>query len=199
MAGRGRILEMIGRRDIHIGERIAVKIVAIEVCPLTGATVDGGWPQGHEPRENLHTLLVVRTDEGLEGFGSCFTSGKLVTGAVELLWPLLRGESAVEPERVSETLRQSSFWQGRGGAVEHAISGIDLALWDLMGKACGQPVSRLLGGTTGRRSSRMARSCSTSRNRSVARWKASWNAGSGRSSWAGGPSGAGTAGSMRCW
>ena len=44
------------------------------------------------------------------------------------------------------TLRQSTFWQGRGGSVEHAISGIDIALWDLMGKACGQPVSRLLGG-----------------------------------------------------
>jgi D-galactarolactone cycloisomerase len=123
-----------------------VKIVQIEVCPLAGGTVDGGWPQGHEPQENLHTLLVVRTDEGLEGWGSCYTSGKLVAGAVELLWPLLRGQSAVEPERVSETLRQSSFWQGRGGSVEHAISGIDIALWDLMGKACSQPVSRLLGG-----------------------------------------------------
>ncbi|HLQ46829.1 MAG TPA: mandelate racemase/muconate lactonizing enzyme family protein, partial [Planctomycetaceae bacterium] len=76
----------------------------------------------------------------------CFTSGKLVAGAVELLWPLLNGESAVEPERVSEKLRQSSFWQGRGGSVEHAISGIDIALWDLFGKVCGQPVSRLLGG-----------------------------------------------------
>jgi L-alanine-DL-glutamate epimerase-like enolase superfamily enzyme len=123
-----------------------VKILAIEVCPLTGGTVDGGWPQGHEPQENLHTLLILRTDEGLIGLGSCFTSGKLVAGALELLWPLLKGQSAVEPERVSETLRQSSFWQGRGGAVEHAISGIDIALWDLMGKACQQPVSRLLGG-----------------------------------------------------
>jgi len=123
-----------------------MKIVAIDVCPLTGATVDGGWPQGHEPQENLHSLLIVRTDDGLVGYGSCYTSGKLVAGAIELLWPLLKGQSAVEPERVSETLRQSSFWQGRGGSVEHAISGIDIALWDLMGKSCKQPVSRLLGG-----------------------------------------------------
>jgi D-galactarolactone cycloisomerase len=123
-----------------------VQITELEVCPLTSGTVDGGWPQGHQPQENLHTLLIVRTDQGLEGYGSCFTSGRLVGGAVELLWPLLQGESAVEPERVSEMLRQSSFWQGRGGAVEHAISGIDIALWDLMGKACAQPVSRLLGG-----------------------------------------------------
>jgi L-alanine-DL-glutamate epimerase-like enolase superfamily enzyme len=125
---------------------LVVNIVAIEVCPLSGATVDGGWPQGHQPQENLHTLLVVRTDAGLVGCGSCYTSGKLIHGAIELLWPLLKGQSAVEPERVSETLRQSSFWQGRGGAVEHAISGIDIALWDLLGKACAQPVSRLLGG-----------------------------------------------------
>ncbi len=123
-----------------------MRIQSIEVLPLTGATVDGGWPQGHAPQEDLHTLLRVHTDEGLIGLGSCFTSGKLVAGAVQLLWPLLKGQSAVEPERVSETLRQSTFWQGRGGAVEHAISGIDIALWDLMGRACGQPVSRLLGG-----------------------------------------------------
>ncbi|MEO6785211.1 MAG: mandelate racemase/muconate lactonizing enzyme family protein [Chthoniobacteraceae bacterium] len=123
-----------------------MKIVALDVCPLTGATVDGGWPRGHEPQENLHTLLIVRTESGLVGHGSSFTSGTLTAGAVELLWPWLRGQSAVEPERVSETLRQSSFWQGRGGAVEHAISGIDIALWDLLGKATGQPVGRLLGG-----------------------------------------------------
>jgi D-galactarolactone cycloisomerase len=123
-----------------------MKIVSIDVIPLTGATVDGGWPQGHQPQENLHTLVELHTEDGISGVGSCFTSGKLVQGAVDLLWPLLKDQSAVEPERVSETLRQASFWQGRGGSVEHAISGIDIALWDIMGKACGQPVSRLLGG-----------------------------------------------------
>jgi D-galactarolactone cycloisomerase len=123
-----------------------VIITGIDVCPLTGATVDGGWPQGHEPQEDLHTLVVVHTDADISGYGSCFTSGKLVAGAVQLLWPLLKHESAQEPERVAEKLHQSTFWQGRGGSVTHAISGIDIALWDVMGKACGQPVSRLLGG-----------------------------------------------------
>jgi L-alanine-DL-glutamate epimerase-like enolase superfamily enzyme len=123
-----------------------MKIVEVEVIGLVGGTVDGGWPQGHEPQDNLHSLVKVSTDEGLTGWGGCFTSAALVGGAVELMWPLLRNESAVEPERVTETLRQATFWQGRGGSVEHAISGIDLALWDLFGKACQQPVSRLLGG-----------------------------------------------------
>ena len=127
-------------------------ITGIDVCPLTGATVDGGWPQGHEPQEDLHTLIIVHTDstvngQFVSGVGSCFTSGGLVTGAVQLLWPLLKRQSAVEPERVSESLHQATFWQGRGGAVTHAISGIDLALWDIFGRICGQPVSRLLGGT----------------------------------------------------
>lgn len=123
-----------------------MKIQKVDVIPLFGGTVDGGWPQGHEPDENLHTLVEVVTDEGLSGFGSCFTGGTLIRGAMELLWPLLKDESAVEPERVTEKLRQSTFWQGRGGSVEHAISGLDIALWDIMGQVCGQPVSRLLGG-----------------------------------------------------
>jgi L-alanine-DL-glutamate epimerase-like enolase superfamily enzyme len=121
------------------------RIQRLTVIPLIGATVDGGWPQGHEAQENLHTLIEIQADSGEVGVGSCFTSGALISGAVALLWPLLKGE-AIEPERVSEKLRQSSFWQGRGGSVEHAISGIDIALWDLYGKLCQQPVSRLLGG-----------------------------------------------------
>src|SRR5262245_21198885 len=114
-----------------------MKIISMDICPLSGAHVDGGWPEGLKPQENLHTLIIVRADGGLEGFGSCYTSGGLVAATAELLWPLLRGQPAVEPERVGETLRQATFWQGRGGSVEHAISGIDIVLWDLMGKACG--------------------------------------------------------------
>jgi D-galactarolactone cycloisomerase len=123
-----------------------MKITDITPIGLIGGTVDGGWPEGNRPEENLHTLLEVHTDEGISGWGSCFTSKALIEGALELLRPMLIGQSAVEPERVSETLRQKTFWQGRGGTVEHAISGLDIALWDLFGKACGQPVSRLLGG-----------------------------------------------------
>jgi len=123
-----------------------MKISDVRIFPLSGGTVDGGWPQGHEPQEELHTLVEVVTDSELTGWGSCFTSGPLIAGAMRLLWPLLEGASAIEPERTTEILRQSTFWQGRGGAVEHAISALDIALWDILGKACGQPVARLLGG-----------------------------------------------------
>src|SRR5262249_33495262 len=112
---------------------------------------DGGGPQGNKPEEDLNTLVEVVTDEGLTGVGSASTSKALVEAAVALLRPHLVGERADEPARVTETLRQGAFWQGRGGAVEHALSGIDIALWDLMGHVCNQPVSRLLGGNYRRR------------------------------------------------
>jgi D-galactarolactone cycloisomerase len=82
----------------------------------------------------------------LIGLGSVFTNDALVRASLAVLEPLYRGENALEPERVSEKLHQNMFWLGRGGAITHTISGIDIALWDLLGQATGQPVGRLLGG-----------------------------------------------------
>lgn len=123
-----------------------MKITAVKTIPLGGATHDHGWPGGTDPGVQYNTLVEVITDEGLIGIGSCYTTRALVEGSLTLLLPHLLGESGLEPERVSEKLRQSMFWLGRGGSVEHTISGIDIALWDLLGKALNQPVSRLLGG-----------------------------------------------------
>jgi L-alanine-DL-glutamate epimerase-like enolase superfamily enzyme len=123
-----------------------MKIAEVRAIPLLGRVSDTGWEQTLDPDQNSHTLVEVVTDEGVTGVGSAYTSLALVEGALRLLRPWLIGECAIEPERVSEKLHQMSFWQGRGGAVTHAISGIDIALWDLLGKATGQPVARLLGG-----------------------------------------------------
>jgi L-alanine-DL-glutamate epimerase-like enolase superfamily enzyme len=123
-----------------------MKIVDVHPIPLRGATPDTGLPGGTDPNEQMNTLLEIKTDEGLTGIGSCFTSLPFVEASLTLLNPWLVGETVFEAERVGEKLRQLSFWQGRGGAVEHTISGLDIALWDLMGKAIGQPVSKLLGG-----------------------------------------------------
>src|SRR5438552_17546098 len=123
-----------------------MKITDVQITGLAGGTVEGGWAADLKPEDDINTILEVLTDEGIVGIGSAMTSKALVGAALELLRPMLIGERADEPARVSEKLRQSTFWQGRGGAVEHAISGLDIALWDLMGKICNQPVARLLGG-----------------------------------------------------
>ena len=123
-----------------------MKIVDLRITGLAGGTVEGGWAKELTPEDNVHTIVEVLTDGGLVGIGSTFTNSELVRAAAKLLKPFLIGERTDEPARISEKLRQNMFWQGRGGSIEHAISGIDIALWDLFGKITNQPVSRLLGG-----------------------------------------------------
>jgi len=129
----------------------SVKIISVAVAPLFGASPKGGWSSEIKPEDSVHALVAVHTDAGVTGHGSVFTDGRLVQAAMEVLRPLWEGENALEPERVSEKLHQNSFWMGRGGTLTHAISGIDIALWDVLGKVTNQPVGRLLGGTYRRR------------------------------------------------
>jgi L-alanine-DL-glutamate epimerase-like enolase superfamily enzyme len=123
-----------------------MKIREIRCAGLRGVTPEGGWSNELRPEDCVHTLVAVHTDEGAVGLGSVFSNDGLVRAALGVLEPLYRDENALEPERVSEKLHQNTFWLGRGGAITHAISGIDIGLWDLLGKATGQPIGRLLGG-----------------------------------------------------
>lgn len=123
-----------------------MKIVRIEAAGLRGATPEGGWSNEIKPTDCVHTLIAVYTDEGVTGWGSVFTNDALVQASLDVLRPLYQQEDPLEPERVSEKLHAHTFWLGRGGALTHTISGIDIALWDILGKTTGQPVGRLLGG-----------------------------------------------------
>ena len=123
-----------------------ISIQSIVAAPLMGESPKGGWSAEIKPDDSVHTLIAVHTDAQITGYGSVFTNGRLVEAALAILQPLFVGENALEPERVSEKLHQNTFWMGRGGTLTHTISGIDMALWDILGKAVGQPVSRLLGG-----------------------------------------------------
>ena len=123
-----------------------VRITEIVAAPLVGYSPPGGWSNEITPADSIHTLIAVHTDIGVTGYGSVFTAGQLTEAAVAQLAPLFLGENALEPERVSEKLHQNSFWFGRGGTLTHAISGIDIALWDILGKVTGLPVSMLVGG-----------------------------------------------------
>lgn len=123
-----------------------VRISEIVAAPLFGDSPKGGWSTEIKAEDSIHALVAVHTDAGITGYGSAFTDGRLVEAALGVLEPLYHGENALEPERVSEKLHQNTFWMGRGGTLTHAISAIDIALWDILGKATGLPVGRLLGG-----------------------------------------------------
>ena len=90
--------------------------------------------------------VEIGTDRGVAGYGSGGPGGgPIVEGH---LTKLLLGENALDRERIWDLLWRATMHYGRAGVVANAISGVDLALWDIAGKACGLPVYRLLGGET---------------------------------------------------
>lgn len=96
-------------------------------------------------------LLKIKTDEGIEGIGEGFALGSLQSTAVvvnEILKPLLMNEDPTNIERLWEKMYRLSFRVGRKGIVLAAISAIDIALWDILGKKANLPVYKLLGGVS---------------------------------------------------
>jgi L-alanine-DL-glutamate epimerase-like enolase superfamily enzyme len=100
----------------------------------------------YTPGQDSHVFLELVTDNGISGWGAGFSEKGQVMGALAWLKRFVVGENPLEVERVTEKLHEITFWFGRGGAMTHAISAINIALWDLAGKALGQSVSVLLGG-----------------------------------------------------
>lgn len=124
----------------------SIKITKLSVAPLLGATPKGGWANEIEARDSVHSIIRVVCDRGVSGYGSVFTNGPLALAGVQTLRDLVVGQSALEPRKVTEGLHQHTFWMGRGGTLTNVISGINIALYDLLGKITGLPVSTLLGG-----------------------------------------------------
>src|SRR2546430_3891517 len=94
-------------------------------------------------------LVRVTTDEGLVGWGECFAYGvPLAVCAVveEALAPLVVGQDPTRIEHLVDTMQRALMIWGRRGLAMMAVSGVELALWDLTGKARGVPVYQLLGG-----------------------------------------------------
>jgi L-rhamnonate dehydratase len=101
-------------------------------------------------------LIRVETDEGITGYGEVDTSpevGKAVIdaemshGTCYGLREILVGRDPFDIEQIWELMYRKTNYYGRLGVVMHAMSGVDMALWDIMGKALGKPVHKLLGGS----------------------------------------------------
>ena len=94
-------------------------------------------------------IVVLRTDDGLEGIGSVGVgNGSSLYILEHSLKPIVIGANPFDVELLWEQMFRSTIYFGRKGTALEAISAVDIALWDLMGKATGQPVYNLLGGRT---------------------------------------------------
>jgi L-alanine-DL-glutamate epimerase-like enolase superfamily enzyme len=99
----------------------------------------------------FHGWLVVEifTDDGLVGIGNAALSPRLTKQAIDVyLAPLLIGQNPFDVEFLWQHMYRSTMAWGRKGVGMVAISALDIAIWDLLGKATKQPVFRLLGGRT---------------------------------------------------
>jgi L-alanine-DL-glutamate epimerase-like enolase superfamily enzyme len=103
------------------------------------------FPVHNGQRNNL--FVVVDTDEGISGVGESGLSGRelAVMGAVEHLKPLLVGADPSRIEHLWQVMLRGGFFPGNR-VIGSAISAIDIALWDIQGKALNVPVYKLLGG-----------------------------------------------------
>ena len=100
-------------------------------------------------------LVRVRTDSGLEGIGEADSSPEVVKAIIDApfshniacgLRQLLIGENPLENERLWQKMYRRTMYFGRTAVGITAMAAVDMALWDLKGKAFGQPIHRLLGG-----------------------------------------------------
>jgi galactonate dehydratase len=110
-----------------------MKITAVR----TAATIGHG----------MHLWVRVETDEGITGIGECVHGGTQAIAIIHYLRPKLVGRDPLQIDALFEELRRSHVFDGgTAGALITALTGIEIALWDLKGKALGAPVYALLGG-----------------------------------------------------
>jgi galactonate dehydratase len=125
-----------------LSQVLPMKIIAIETIYLPkGITVHAGAIQ--------YLWVRIHSDEGLIGLGESYPNAEAEAAVVHTrLASVLLGRDPSEIDRLWADMFLAVSYSGWGGAEMRAISAVDIALWDLLGKATGQPVYKLLGGAS---------------------------------------------------
>jgi L-alanine-DL-glutamate epimerase-like enolase superfamily enzyme len=127
-----------------------MKITDVEAIVVRQPSLDGKIADGSQ--DDL--VIRISTDEGVEGIGEVDSSPEVARAVITAprshsltggLRDVLIGEDPLDIERLWERMYQGAIFLGRRGVAIHALSGIDIALWDIKGKVLGQPISALIG------------------------------------------------------
>jgi L-alanine-DL-glutamate epimerase-like enolase superfamily enzyme len=122
----------------------------------THVLLDPGYDPGATSSAQDTIVVEVVTDEGIVGIGETDLNAWIARACIEApgthtmdrgLKQMLLGRDPLEPERIWEELYVGSAMSGRRGAVIHALGALDIALWDICGKAQGVPCWQLWGGS----------------------------------------------------
>ena len=108
-----------------------------------------GYSQQYYAKRSAH-LVEVETDEGVTGWGECFGPGNVAVankGIVEgVIFPLIEGMDPMDRDVIWHKVYNLLRDHGQKGMSMQALSGVDIALWDIAGKVVGQPICKLIGG-----------------------------------------------------
>ena len=128
-----------------------MRITAVETFLMqAGAPPDTSWAsdaKGHQTGSRNWLFVKIHTDAGLTGIGECSGWPRVIETAVQDFREHLIGEDPMAIERLWQKLYVAMMGHGHTGIVgSGALTGIDMALWDIKGKALDTPVWNLLGG-----------------------------------------------------
>ena len=108
-----------------------------------------GYSQQYYKHRTAH-LVEIETDEGITGWGECFGPGNIALAnkfiVEKVIQPLIKGENPTNKEYIWHKVYNSLRDSGQKGMPIQAISGIDIALWDILSKKANLPLYQLLGG-----------------------------------------------------
>jgi L-alanine-DL-glutamate epimerase-like enolase superfamily enzyme len=121
-----------------------VRISRIEAIPVA-------YPEPNDCNAQRHLCLVrMQADDGQVGWGESITqwpeASRATQAIIEGMAPLLIGKDPVHTDSLWRSLKEHAWWYGNSGIASFAIAALDIALWDLKGKALGVSVLDLLGG-----------------------------------------------------
>ncbi len=128
-----------------------MKITEVEAIVLRQPELNEAIADGSQ--DDL--VIRIHTDEGVTGIGEVDSAPEICKAVIEApsshaialsLRDILVGQDPLDIEGLWKKMYRGSIFYGRRGVAIHAISGIDIALWDIKGKALGKPVSELVGG-----------------------------------------------------
>jgi len=127
-----------------------VKITSIKSHVLRYELEDElGYSQKYYKHRTAH-LVEIETDEGITGWGECFGPGNIALAnkfiVEKVIQPLIKGENPTNKEYIWHKVYNSLRDSGQKGMPIQALSGIDIALWDILSKKANLPLYQLLGG-----------------------------------------------------
>lgn len=127
-----------------------MKITDVQAHLLAIPAKQVDFPHAWASRDFYQVIVEIKTDEGVTGYGDSFAYfgiGHAAAAVINhVLKPMIVGVDPTNISSLQEQMYRQTHLLGRYGITTFAISGVDIALWDIAGKCAGLPLYRLLGG-----------------------------------------------------